>query len=237
MFTTTALSASTLPPYPSAGGCVYSLFFWPQPDGPSPLLRQCFALRSRDCGLVVSGPAELTSSVSHRVALKLLVFTAGGAGEHELLIPVGHCGTFRIVYSAIPTVHNILRCRADLFVGTKTCLRKTEARQRRRRTRWRGHNSILIVKTPFLSRHSCVWGGMNSCCLDRLDFTARCHGPSDMEQGDPKDNTRGRGQRGGGDVGSRRNADGFLFPLFLFRLSLSLSFVWRYGGKETGEPC
>ena len=86
-----------------------------------------------------------------RVALKLLVFAAGGAGEHELLIPVGHCGTLRIVCSAIPTIHNILRCRAGLFVSTKTYLRKTEARQRRRRTRWRGYNTTLIVKTPLLS--------------------------------------------------------------------------------------
>ena len=42
---------------------------------------------------------------------------------------------------------------------------------------------------------------------------------------------------GGGDggVGPRRDADGFLFP-FVFRRLSSHSFVWRYGGKETGEP-
>ena len=43
---------------------------------------------------------------------------------------------------------------------------------------------------------------------------------------------------GGGDggVGSRRDAGGFSFPFVFLRLSLSLSFVWRYGGKEIGEP-
>ena len=46
----------------------------------------------------------------------------------------------------------------------------------------------------------------------------------------------GRGRGGDGGVGSRHDADGFPFPLIFLHLSPSLSFVWRYGGKEIEEP-
>ena len=51
----------------------------------------------------------------HEVALKLLVLLLGSR-EHDLLLSMGPCRTFRTAYSTAPAVtkkrHNTLRCRA-----------------------------------------------------------------------------------------------------------------------------